>query len=249
MDVVNRGSKLKEYKNAQTAKHIYEEFDTIACVSDSCKFKFIEKFGFEEKCVTVYNPMPVDDIMEKANENTTLFDKSRLNIVCVGRLEMQKGFDRLIEVVNRLKNKNYHYKIHIIGDGTMKDQLQNEINILGLENYIELLGFIGNPYPYINNADLFLLSSRDEAFPLAIGECIILQTPILSTDCSGVAEWFGKYQCGKIVANDTDSLYHGFKDILDNPSIIDEYKKKIVLRSEEISFQQAMDEFEHIILQ
>ena len=70
MDVVERGSKLKEFQNPDTARKIYDKFHTIACVSTQGLNQFRKKFGEYPDMRTVHNPLPDDDIRKKAGEYT-----------------------------------------------------------------------------------------------------------------------------------------------------------------------------------
>lgn len=116
MDVVNRGSQLKEFTNADTAKLIYDKFDVIVPVSESRKERFIEKFGAEYPYCVKRNPIPVESILKKANERITILHSDGVKFVCVGRLEEQKGFDRLIEACRQVKKKvNLPFHVDIVG--------------------------------------------------------------------------------------------------------------------------------------
>ena len=99
MDVVARGSKLKEFTNAQTAKSIYEKFDRIICVSNACRDKFLEKFSNQYSVEVVRNPLPIQEILQKAGELCRVpICKDTITLYCIGRLVEQKGFDRLLTV-------------------------------------------------------------------------------------------------------------------------------------------------------
>ena len=67
MDVVERGSGLKEYRTPKRANHIYGKFDIIVPVSEACRNKFQDKFGHDYPFRVVRNPLPVDEIKEKAS--------------------------------------------------------------------------------------------------------------------------------------------------------------------------------------
>ena len=248
MDVVERGSKLRDFRNADTARPIYSKFDLIVPVSEACGNKFKEKFGTQYPFRVVRNPMPVKDIQEKSNVFIPEFEDDVLNFVCVGRLVAQKGFDRLIRAVKRVKNEvSTDFRIHIIGEGPCRGELEASIAEEGLKNEISLLGFCDNPYPYLKYADVFLLTSRDEAFPLVVGESLIVGTPILATDCSGVREWLADGTYGMVLDNSTEGIYSGMLQVLRNPALLKIFKERMPEAQETISFEKGMQEFERII--
>lgn len=248
MDVVNRGSHLKEFTDEETAYPIYSKFDVIVPVSDACKDNFIQKFGNSYKYNVKRNPIPVSKIIEKSDAFTPEYKSNEINIVCVGRLEEQKGFDRLFKAISSIistTKKAFH--VYIVGEGTKHEYLQNMISELEIESYVSLLGFQANPYPYIKNADVFLLSSRDEAYPLVLGESLILGTPVVATDCCGVSEWLNNGDYGLIVENSDEGVLFELDFILNQEGKIEQYKKKASDFINIISFEKSLNEFEELL--
>lgn len=80
----------------------------------------------------------------------------------------QKRQDRLIHIAKNLKDDGYDFKIQIIGNGPEEDKIKSLIDELDVSDKIELLGLKTNPYPYIKNADCFVLSSEFEGFGIAV---------------------------------------------------------------------------------
>jgi glycosyltransferase involved in cell wall biosynthesis len=160
----------------------------------------------------------------------------------------KKGFDRLLEVVPRIKawvSSDFH--IYIIGEGIHREKLEGTITTLGLENEISLLGFCENPYPYMKKADFFLLSSRDESFSLVVGESLIVGTPVLATDCSGVREWLHDGMYGMVLENSSEGIFEGLRAVLKSPEILGQYRSRIPDVQKEISFEKGLAEFEMIL--
>ncbi|MBR5126517.1 MAG: glycosyltransferase [Oscillospiraceae bacterium] len=248
MDVVERGSKLKEFRCEETGRPIYEKFDVIVPVSDACRDQFIRKFGNHYPIKVVRNPMPVADIQNKAGAFVPDFEKERLNLVCVGRLVEEKGFDRLIQAVSEAKKKtDCLFHIYIVGEGPERNRLEKMISDLGLGDTISLLGFQENPYPYLRNADAFVLSSRDESFSLVIGESLIVGTPVMATDCSGVREWLEDGKYGMVLQNSTEGILGGLNQILANPDMLEDYRSRIPEAQKKISFEDGLRVFEEIL--
>lgn len=214
MDVVERGSKLKEFLHSDTARPIYEKFDTIACVSAQCLDKFRQKFGDYPDMRTVHNPLPDDEIRKKATEYTVECTAA-VEFSTVGRLAVEKGFDRLIEASRRLRDEGHDFRVHIVGDGVLGNQLTQLVAQYGLEGTVFLHGYASNPYPYIAAADWYLCTSLDEAYPLSVGEALLLGTPVMGTDCSGVREWLGTNEYGMVLPNSTNGIYTGMKTALE----------------------------------
>ncbi|MFR5737750.1 MAG: glycosyltransferase [Coprococcus sp.] len=249
MDVINRGSQLDEFQKVETAKKIYDKFDLIVPVSESCKEKFIEKFGNDYTYCVKKNPLPDEKIRLKSLENPAIsFNKEKFNFVCIGRLEEQKGFDRLIEACRKVcENTKKQFHVYIIGDGTLRGDLQKQIKQCDVKEQISLIGFQENPYAILKQADAFLLTSRDEAFPLVVGESLIVGIPVIATECCGVAEWLENGKYGMIVENSLEGIVRGMKTCLENQEIVNVYRNRISENESVLSFDKLLRDFEEIL--
>lgn len=241
MDVIDQGSKLREYRSRESAARIYEQFDEIICVSDYVKNHFQSKFGFEENTTTMHNPIPVDDIRRKAEAQLDIpYESDQFNIIAVGSLMKVKGFDRLIRVCGDLKKvDDFSVNLSIVGSGPMEEELKRIIEENKYEN-IRLLGFRENPYPFIKNADLLVCSSYSEAYPIVIGESFALGTPVLGTRCSGVCEWIEQDQSGLLVENSESSLYEGIRAVLSDERILQEYRMRAEYKGKAFDYSNSM---------
>ena len=127
-----------------------------------------------------------------------VFPKKTLKLVNVGRLTDQKDQMLLLKAINLIKNKLKIYLI-IIGKGKNYSNLKNYILNNDLSNYVKLLGYKNNPFQYIKQSDIFLLSSRYEGSPNVLVEALYLKKYIISTDCpTGPKEILQNGKFGKI---------------------------------------------------
>ncbi len=162
----------------------YNNFDVIIAQSDDMKLDLITNFKIKEpKIVKINNPIDLDYVNQKlALNQEVLFNKNVKNIVAVGSLSHRKGFDNLLKVFSFLKKETIH--LHILGDGAEKETLLAQKETLGLEN-VHFLGLKTNPYPFMQQADLFVLSSRYEGFPNVLLEANACGTYALANNCKG----------------------------------------------------------------
>lgn len=250
VDPIERNYADAYFKNLEEHSQCYKKFDKIVCVSKSVEKSAIKKYGITlNNIMTQYNPIDEDDIKKRANEKINILDSSAIKFITIGRLVEQKGYDRLIRVIKRLKEEyDGVFQLLILGDGEKKKQLEEYIKENKLTNIVKLQGFVKNPYPYLKNSDLFICSSRAEGYSLVIAESLILNVPVISTKCSGPNELldFGKY--GMLVENDEDSLYLGLKNIIDDRNKLKELKKKSQKRSEIFNYKKTIERIEKKIL-
>ena len=196
-------------------KDTYSKMDEIVTVSEYSKKTFCNKYGFDESKVKVlYNMIDEDSILKKSEEPV---NKNHVfTFVNVGKMRPQKRQDRLVEIAKILKEKGYKFKIQIIGNGPEEGRIKELIRQSNLEDVVELLGLQLNPYPYIKNADCFVVSSDFEGYSIAIKEALLLRKLVISTDVSGVREMFDNGKYGIVCEVSTEDLAQKMQDLLDN---------------------------------
>lgn len=144
----------------------------------------------------IYNPIRLDQI-EPQPARPQPFGWKR-TVLAIGRLEHQKGFDLLVEAFARIAGRFPHWGLAILGEGTQRKQLEQQIADYNLRRQVVLPGLVANPFPLLKGADLFVLSSRFEGFGIAIAEAMACGLPVIAADCpSGPAE---------IIRHQTDGL-------------------------------------------
>lgn len=164
-------------------KNKYKYFDKIVNVSEGAMYSFIDKTKIDsEKVIYIPNYIDTEEIVNKSLENIELELKSdTYNLISVGRICKQKGFDILINYMENIIEKNKNINLYIIGDGPDKEKIQKIINKKNLQNYIFLLGGKTNPYKYMNKMDGFILTSRYEGQGIVALEALTIGLDIFVT--------------------------------------------------------------------
>lgn len=178
---------------------VYENIDTIICVSDFVKAKAMEKYSYiSDKLRVLYNPIDIKDILEKASENTDDILKEKINIISIGRLSPEKNYSLLIESLKEILIEN-DYLLHIIGDGKERENLNNIIRNNNLESYVKLHGFQSNPYKFLSRSNIYISSSLYEGLPTTILESMILGKKIIANNIPSNKELLNDYLNSEIV--------------------------------------------------
>lgn len=207
-------AKIKKILN----KKNYQKYDKIVFVSKGNKEKFKNLYPKidENKLMVINNYINKNNVIKKATENVeTNFDKDSINFVTVARLVEAKAIDRLIKIHSRLIKEGFKHHIYVVGDGPLKDKLQEQVNGEKVNESFHLLGAKINPYPYIKNADYFCLLSYYEGYGMVLEEAKILEKFIIITD-NDSKEAIENYENKIILENNEEAIYEGLKDILEN---------------------------------
>lgn len=237
----------------KTAFAAYASCDAVVGISETVRDAFSDYTGITDNMTLVYNTNDIVRIMEQAQEDAALpFDKTRPLFCSVGRAVREKGYDRLIDAAVRLYAEGYRFDLAIVGDGNQFSALKEQVAQANAASYIHLLGFRDNPYPVMKEADMFVCSSRQEGFSTVIAESMILGTPVMATEVSGVRETLGANdEYGMVVANSGEGVYDGLKRVLAEPTLLDVYRQKAALRapffSTENTVKQAEDLFASLV--
>jgi glycosyltransferase involved in cell wall biosynthesis len=112
-----------------------------------------------------------------------LCQSERQLLLAVGRLSAQKGFDWLIEAFSNLADKHLDWDLVILGEGSLRIRLEGQVRESGLEHRIFLPGRAGNMADWYQSADLYVMSSRYEGFPMTLVEAMAHGLAAVSFDC------------------------------------------------------------------
>ena len=154
----------KNFFKFKLYKYFLKKADAV--MVNSIEFKNQMKTYFDVKTVCIYNPLNKNDIILKSKIKTfNIFGKKNtLKIINVGRFVDQKDQETLIKALNLLKNK-INFQARIVGRGKLKDKLNNLIFKYNLQRKVKLIEFTNNPFNYLKQSIIFILTSIYEGLP------------------------------------------------------------------------------------
>lgn len=246
IDLKKKHWSLDFFANEKEELNSYQKMDNIVFVSQDAKNRFRELFDIDEdKLRVVYNLIDCDEIVRLSQCEPV--EKKKFTICMVGRLNKQKRYDRALEVASKLRKNGYDLEFWVLGDGELKTELEYEIYRLGLQDSFLLLGFVKQPYSYINQADILFLCSESEGFSLVVCEALCLGKPVVSTCTSGPTELISKSKGGVIVNENIDDIYDGLKQMIDSKSYREECSVNAVAFSKTFNVQETIQRIYELI--
>jgi len=137
-------------------------------------------------------------------------------VLGAGRLSDEKGFDLLIDAFAAVADDHPNWRLVILGDGPQHRDLATHIGRWGLEDRIELRGWVTVPADWYAAADVFVLPSRYEGFPNALLEAMACGKAVIATDCGpAISNIIRNGENGLIVpAEDAAELARGLRSLL-----------------------------------
>lgn len=147
-------------------------------------------------------------------------DEEKFRIITVGRLQPQKGHRYLLDAMKVLvyDRSLRQLHLHLLGDGPLRHELENQVSVLNLQNHVTFEGFVDRPAPFLHRCNLFCLPSLYEGLPLALLEAMACNVPVVATDCqSGPKEILQNGKYGRLVPVGAveplaDAIEHAVRD-------------------------------------
>ena len=232
IDVLKNSYADKLYKNLNDQVKRYRKFKEIVCVSDTVKQSFEEKYGISVGVTVVHNILDYSDIEIKSKEPADICRGKAPQFITIGRLETQKGYTRLLKCLHELSDEGYEYSFWFIGGGSQESEMRKYIEENHLDDKVQLLGFQSNPYKYLKQADAFVCSSYAEGYSTAAIESLLVNTPVLTVECSGMRELFDGHLFGEIVPNNDEALKTMLEQAILHPEKLAGYRAEIEKETE-----------------
>jgi rhamnosyl/mannosyltransferase len=201
---------------------ILKRSSAIVCTSQRYLDSSPSLAAFREKCTVVPYGIPSTGITEAEPHQIARVRQhfgSRL-IVAVGRLVYYKGFEYLIDAMQRVDGR-----LLIVGDGPLREPLQQRVAEKGLQGKIQFLGEIQNEHlaPYYRSADVFAFPSvaRSEAFGIVQLEAMACGLPVVNTDLDSGVPFVSRHnETGLTVPpRDPIALANALNTLLENPAL------------------------------
>lgn len=170
-------------------------------------------------------------------------------IVSVGRLAQVKGFDMLLQAFSILHRSFPLWSLTIWGEGPERAALEKLREKLGLERFVHLPGRTQTPFREMTEADLFVLSSRYEGFPMALLEAMACNLPVISFDCpSGPREMIQHDVDGILVPpEDVNALADAMGRLMDNATLRNQLTKNAGEVVQRFSMEKVMRRWDELL--
>lgn len=180
-------------------------------------------------------------------------DCSAKRVIAVGRLDYQKGFDRLILVWEKVHQQMPDWRLDIFGQGEWREMLQSMIDERGLQDVVRLNNPTKNIGDEYVDSSIIVMTSNYEGFGMVLVEAMSCGVPAVSFDCKcGPAEIISQHNGGLVVKNgDIEGLAEAIVKLMKDEGLrkrMGENAKRVVeTYSEERVMKKWIDLYEETI--
>lgn len=256
--VVNEQTALKMGLRSKWQRHIfwplahrvYKRAAKVIAVSSGIASELQETLSLSpDKFQVIHNPITLDEIRDQSSLSSVSLSMIHPRLVAVGRLARPKNYPLLLRATSRVVREK-PVSLYILGEGSERSCLEKLIRDLGLHPVVCLLGFQRNPYAYMRQADVFVLSSDYEGFGNVIVEAMALGIPVIATDCPyGPREILAGGKYGVLVPpGDEQALADAILSLLRDPDARRRLGAEAKKRAEEFSVEKIVLCYERLFL-
>ncbi len=232
LSVNNERLKNKYFYNG-IIRLIYPSFDKIIAQSDDMILDLVKNYNIpSSKIIKINNP-----ITNVRGLNSKIYNSKHPVFITIGNLRPEKGYDRMIEMLARLK---FEFTYYIIGDGEMRHSVECAIKKYQLTENVVITGRISNTHDFLKLADIYLQTSYYEGFPNALIEAIECGLPAIAYDApGGTSEIIIDGENGYLVRNgDVSAFVEKLSHLIRNPleknkvreSVINRFSSELFIR-------------------
>jgi glycosyltransferase involved in cell wall biosynthesis len=192
-------SKMKVYQLLE--RFLLKRLDGVVYVSSAIKSNPVLKGYCFEKETVIANGIDSKRIINAASDDNAASIQNFFSeegdeckyIGAIGRLSQEKGFDLLIDAFSELVIDEPNLRLIIIGEGSLRSQLEQKIKNKNLQNKIKLSGFVSPLYRLMSELDGLVMPSHTEGLPITLLEACILNTPIVASRVGSIEEVLSEY--------------------------------------------------------
>ena len=155
----------------------------------------------EEKVPVIYNGIDLSRCLPKQD-----YAAESLTLIHIGRFNVQKNHRGLLEAFQLLLRDIPDCQLRLLGDGELREETERYARELGIAEQVEILGSQSNVYPYLQQADIFLLPSLFEGMPMTIIEAMGTGLPVVASAVGGVPDMLRHEESGILVSLDPEEI-------------------------------------------
>lgn len=192
-----------------------------------------------EQVPIIYNGVDLSRCIPKEDHRTG----ETVNILHVGRFDIPKNHPGLLRAFARLHRELPQCRLHLVGDGESRPEMEVLAKELGIGDAVTFHGMQSNVYPYLHDADIFVLPSLYEGIPMTIIEAMGTGLPIAASRVGGIPGLLDGGESGMLIENDDDAIAAALKTLVLDQSLREAYGRKAKENSVRFSSRSMAEQY------
>ena len=194
--------------------NIYNISDGVISMSKGVEEDMLSN-GLKVDSKFIYNPIVTESMLAQGNKFVDNYNG--VTFISVGRMVPQKNFSLLVDAFG-IVSKKIQSRLIILGEGPLRHDLERQVSRLSITESVLLPGFVNNPYKYMKNSNVFVLTSLWEGFGNVVAESMALGNQVVSTNCNSgpseilengkygfISSTFNKYEIAKLMVDSVNT--------------------------------------------
>lgn len=238
--------------NLLLVKLLYNKADAIISNSKGVEDDLNKVLKITTHKQVIYNPVNISENSLKVRnlgDKSFVFKKNLKYIISLGRLiPLKRNFD-LINAFYECQSKKDNIRLIFLGDGFLKNKLKDYCVKLKIDSKVEFLGNVSNPFYYLSQSDIFILTSEVEGFPNALLEAMACELPVISSNCkSGPSELLDDGKYGILYkTGEISILSSNINKLLNDDALASHYSKMSKIRSQKFRIESILPEYTKLL--
>lgn len=208
--------KLTAFLGWRAEKHCAKFTRKIITVSEhDRRFAVDRKLCDPSRIVAVHNGIPDVASADLADPGR---NAPETEIVMVARFAAQKDHDTLLQALAKIKDRPW--RLTLVGDGPDEQKVRGLVSLLGLGDRVVFTGAVRSVQPILQQAQIFVLTSRSEGLPISIIEAMRTGLPIVSNRLAGIPEQVEEGENGFLLeTGDVEGVADRLARLIDDPRL------------------------------
>lgn len=232
-------------------KHFAKKCDIVVTITNEDYELALKKF---KTTVVRMHGVGVDGVRHCAisNEEKTIL-RNELHIkeidficLCTGELNENKNQKSLIQLVPQLQKRIPNFRLWLAGNGPLKEELETEIQRLGLQNCVKLLGYQPVIERYVRASDVVFSASKREGLPFNIIEAMLAKRPVVASINRGHRELISDGENG-FMTNDQTEFVEDIVKLYQDKALYEKIAEKAFKNAQSYTIIATMEEFKQIL--
>lgn len=218
---------------------MYSRYTNIVAITEKVKENLNNWIGYEEKTTIINNGINLKKIYNYSTKKFKYFESDDKILLMISRFVEAKDHKTLIKSLKYLPE---NYKLLLVGEGELKNEVEDLVKRLNLEKRIKFLGFRKDIPELLNYSDLIIQSSNWEGLSLAMIEAMASGTPIIGSNVEGIKDLLDREELLFEKGNEKE-LSIKIKNILLNEELYNEMSNYLLEKSKQYSIKKTVDKY------